>query len=871
MKKGFVFTLDILLGTSILLLSILMFGSYWSSESTFQERQYEKLSYIADDTMEAISHLKASSFIDKPTIANLVSKNVIKEADLNKTILDLIASFWYAGNRSIALNISKEVMERITLDFCIGLYLENESIYSSCSLSERNTAVSARIETGYMVGKPTQGYLARAFLTSIKSKTESAYAYFGGFVGEGNITRIITLPIIEVVNEAYIEFNAGNNFSLYINNQDSGFYTKSSGDGNMTADTWNINYSYLDNFNSGDNIININFTGNGSYIGGGYLRVSYNTSEMITDKPNSRYYFPGIHGLINLYSSFYVQGNISSMNASLHYLNNIENATLLFTIGNATVYKSNASGEQTVFLNNTEINSSLALTGLDYEHLSEETIPIRFGLEPGSPLFIKQGQADVILITDLSGSMNWKMNSSDDGNVISDCGDPEINSSNTSRISLARCLDKEFINIIMNVTGNRMGLVGFNSDAYVYTPDLGSTREELITHIDGYPEEPSGGTCICCAINRAYNILNTYSNSSREKYIIVMSDGIPSACCGCADWFLFFCISCNSTGTSTASQFTDCFGSASDCTGNSCNGAMQNANYSSCRVHNDLDAVVHSIGFGPVASCPNANWTLRSIASCGEGLYYASADSEELREIYRRIAENIVIRYKAQVITIDGNISAGNILYPDSYIGFDYTPNILPYEYGEISLTRETARFRNFTGDTIDIPYKEGWFNVSEKVRIADAKITSYSSEFWTDRVYVNNPLIDWTGIYWLGDYIVDYQSLGDPYIVQIPLDYISSGNNSVRIGTGVEPSNATGGSPDNRIIYTIRVSGSVGYGDMLDSYESATADAIQRLENEISDYVEAGEGNIATETKNLKGLRWLWGPSLIKVLMWEK
>jgi hypothetical protein len=260
------------------------------------------------------------------------------------------------------------------------------------------------------------------------------------------------------------------------------------------------------------------------------------------------------------------------------------------------------------------------------------------------------------------------------------------------------------------------------------------------------------------------------------------------------------------------------------------------------------------------------------IANCGNGDYYASDNATELQDIYRGIAEDIVeITYQTQIINVSGDVTSNNILYPDSYIEFEYNPLVIPYEYGEIEVSYESDRLGDMSSYSVDVPYKEGWFNVSQNIKVVDAKITSYSSDYWTDRLYVKNATTaNWTRVYWLEDYGSDYGRLGDPYIVQIPVNKLSSGNNSVRIGTGLKPQNATGGSPDNRVIYTARVSGKVGYGDVFNTSQEAVDDAVQRLVGEIQDYVNITENDIYVEGHTLGGIRWLWGPSLVKVIVWE-
>jgi ribosomal protein S19 len=871
MKRGFIFTIDAMIALGILVI-IVITTSFVKFETILPEKEYEKLNYVADDTMDLLSYLRVEEVQDKPTIRRLVEEGILTERDLEKSVLDLIASFWYKGNETIAWNITEEVVGELLEDFCFNLTVDTETIYSSCSTPANDTVVSTRIESGYEPGLPTYGYIARAYLTSIRGKKESAYVYFGGYVGEGNITRMIELPSFDRIVEAYMELGVNSNFTLYINGNYSGFYANgTAGGGNMSADKWVVcnetfNPSYCSNFTAGVNTIQFNFTGNRSFIGGGYFKVVYDTSQLAPEEDvgTERYWFPGIHGFINLYSSFYVPGDLESMFIYLHYKNNY---TTYLTIGNVTVFEENSTEEQTVEITNSTLSSMLNYTGL-----SRKTIPIRFGTRAFAAQML--GNADVILITDLSGSMDWRLDSEATG-IERECDDPDLYDPSTKRISLAKCLDKEFIEIILNASGNRVGLVGFYGDAdppykgRTITHNLSTDRTSLYDHVDNYFIQD--GTCICCGINRAYNILNEQSNASRRKFIVVMSDGIPTHQCGSMG-----VDECQGTRDGSPGNeglwlgsAADCYGGADDCDTVDCLCAMENANWSSCRARQDLNATVYSIGFGPVATCWSANWTLRAIADCGDGSYYASSNATELKEIYRTIAQRIAeVSYAAQMVEIRGDVALDSILYPDSFIEFNFTPTMIPSEYGEISLTKETERF----GGDVDVPYKESWFNVSEDVRVVEARVTSYSSQYWTDRLRINSSATgNWTRVYWLGDYGSDYQTLGDPYIAQIPANLIGVGNNSIRIGTGISPENATGGSPDDRVIYTIRFEGSVGYGNVFNSSQDAVNDAVNRLLEKVSSFVDVGIENIVTQNETVGGIRWLWGPSLLKIIVWER
>jgi hypothetical protein len=210
--------------------------------------------------------------------------------------------------------------------------------------------------------------------------------------------------------------------------------------------------------------------------------------------------------------------------------------------------------------------------------------------------------------------------------------------------------------------------------------------------------------------------------------------------------------------------------------------------------------------------------TMQDIACCDNcSHFFTSENSEELVEIYRNIARDMLrVSYQAQAVEVSGNVSFNNTLYPDSYIEYVYRPVTKPLSYGEITLNFETQRLGDMSGNSTitdnSTGTKTGWFSIQNDTDILDAKMTSYSSSYWTDRLWVNSsntPNRNWTRIYWLGNFSSQYSELGDPYVINMPVNLLKAGgNNSVKIGVGLNTLNGSGGSPDDRIIYTIGIHG---------------------------------------------------------------
>jgi hypothetical protein len=208
-----------------------------------------------------------------------------------------------------------------------------------------------------------------------------------------------------------------------------------------------------------------------------------------------------------------------------------------------------------------------------------------------------------------------------------------------------------------------------------------------------------------------------------------------------------------------------------------------NANYSSCRASKELNATVHTIGFGPISTCSFATRTLQSIATCGNGSFYASSNATTLQQIYASLAASIVqLTYVEQNTQIIGNITS--TLYPDSFIEINYTKTTQPY--GLII--------------TIETPFTDAYsasFTRPQNTTSVEGQIVSYSGTRWTNIATMNN-----NTIYNISKYGSNYQKIGDPYVIGIKSSLINT-SNSVWLNTGTGPTNISSGSIKNKVIHT--------------------------------------------------------------------
>lgn len=809
-KKGYYFTLDALLASIILVGGLLLISQHLGNEPPS-----EGIEYLSTDVLAVLSELKMDELNSTYVTNNLNGSNI---TDLNLSVIEQIGSYWAANETNLSQNLSNYVLQYLFPNNTgMRLVIEGDILFEKPLTTTNNLMVGERMITGIMKGAPITGATSSAYLRKIDDKRTSSYAYFGGFVGQGNISVFLKGIPDDVtpadITRMILEVDAGEAFTLTINGNPCDTLIPTGN--NMSPDVWNITYCNS-SITTGTNTISVNFSGeiNYSYVAGGYLRVDYKTDELQQNisAGTKRYSFPGIEGVANLYDAFYIPGTLTNMSIYLHFeVVGSGNTSTYLTLGSTYVYHDNATGENQIYLNDSALLQFPI--NLNYDAISNKTIPLRFASYNETYINIMGTNADVVLITDLSGSMKFRMNTwvyPPGGNAIPGCKESDITDPTSRRLGVAACFDSEVNAIIMNSSlannTNRLWLVDFATDANpFYSPNLALLTEPNIENeiSDRYKtksgQEIKGWTCLCCAINQAYQILQNYSNENRTKSVIVMTDGVPTECCGgywdSGTW------KCNETSIGTSSAwplfhifpFTSCFGDEAECNGNDCDGPINNSINSAKRLHDDLNATVYAVGFGPLENCDNANYTVHKIAEEGNGSVLVSSNASLLREFYHNVSKDIMARLAqtSQLVVVEGNVTPSN-LYNDSYIEFIYNPAVSPPLPNEISVLVQTDPFGSCT-PTVVIP---------PGIRVADSKVVSYSEYHWTDILTV-----DGTTVFNLSDFSSNYVRLGDPYEVQVPAYLLTNGSHTLRIETGDAPiTNRTGCSKNNTLIYTALV-----------------------------------------------------------------
>lgn len=505
-KKAVYFTIDAIIGVTIILFSLALISTF-----SVTQREEANVQFLSSDLVKVFTHLKVNDLNNNFTKTLIANGSITR---LNNSVFEQLGEFWAEGNDDIAQQFIANISDELIADvFGFSILLDGEVMYTNNKQLNNLLISSRKIISGIAKDRPVEGFTSRAFLKSIKEKKFTTYAYYGGFVGQGNITVFIDdIPSGVSILDMELELDAGSLFNFFVNgNPCLGPYTPSGG--TMTADKWNITSCQGSLALGSQNNFTVEFPGAivNSFIGGGFVKVTYLTDQFIpfNGDNTSTTWLPEIRGIINLFSSFYVPGTLDDLEVYLHYFAISTNATntLFISIANQTVARfPNSTGEGNVTLTNINLTPLL-----NYAQLGEKTVPIRIGFENVSFFSIFEGNADVGLITDVSGSMDDAMNSTATG-TLRNCEDVDFTQPTTRRISVAKCLDKEFAADIVNISGNKVGLVSFNSDTVsgdtVYpTTSLGTINTTVGTSIPLTGYTAGGGTCICCGIESAKDIL----------------------------------------------------------------------------------------------------------------------------------------------------------------------------------------------------------------------------------------------------------------------------------------------------------------------------------------------------------------------------
>lgn len=892
-KRGFFFSTDALLA-----LFLVVLGIYLVSTMYINDTPGDNVSFASEDAMSVLSSTKVKD-LNNSYVNKLANNGTI---DNNSNIVEGIGALWAKGKTDMARKLAKNVTASLVPEgHGVSFVINDDVLYTNNLTKGEELASYKSLVTGYGEDKPLNGTSARVYLSSIGEHKREAFTYFGGYIGQGNVTHSIELPTDfsgENFIDASIKAEIPGDFHLFINNIScGGLYDGSEGE----VQEWDLD-SCSSSFQPGGNRVKFVFDSelNQSYISGGFINVQFYTDTIKDSDTNiTRYNFPEIEGLINIYDSLSAQGLITNININVTFYNEYDT---FLTIGNETIFY--APGK----------NKTQNIQ-LDKDVMYPPTqVPLRMGVTNLSNVtVVKDGKpSDSVLVTDVSGSMDtcgieseeevtycsyeyqyWYWWLYTECEYPGSCNANECNESTTDTrnhdvyttnetvckatfLEIAKNASNGFVDYVLDDSlEHRIGLVDYSDNADSYM-DLTNAREVLHNEIDDY--EADGNTCTCCAINRGRMLVE---DSDNHRFIVLLSDGEPNL--GCAD-----------TDTTDGSTAYD---------------AEQTAYDAADRVCNE-NITLFTVGFGDQMS-DEGREIMKNLA-CNESDYYNATDVEDLSRIYEQISQEILLQanYSAQTLDVVGNYTTTEI-YEDSYVEMEYIPYSEEKDYGTVPMDFVVSDF----GDSPD--NCDAQVFIPENIDVEDAYVASFSGNLWNKKLSVNDEYV-----YNLDKYNANYSTLGDPFQLQVPAKKLEEGQiNNFSLNVGDEVNN-TNCSKNNSFIYTGKVdilNASAPYSEVLpkadgctwhvenykrettnltvpsdygggnhcyytnsshgsayynqnDSYDVATYNLLAHLDSNNNGrvFIDLKEDDLSINVKTIEHIPYLWGPAVAEVRIWK-
>lgn len=387
-KKSVFFTIDALLASGIIILSIVLISKFY-----YSEQQTANVNYASRDLINVFSALTVSQ-INNAYVQNLTASGII--TNTNNTLIEQIGEFWSEESPELAANFTRNITEGvIPSNYGFSVLVNDEVIYSRSLPLTRSLVSSKKIISGIAKAKPTEGYTSRAYLSRISSKTNTKY-YASDIIApcyksagdssnadKASIEYTIDLPAdANVTNATWILVPAiaSTKVGAYINNNlvFSGI-PSSSGITNAQG-----------NFTGGANKIRYNQTVTSSGgcpgdDGTSHLILTYKTKQLQTldNKTNFPLAVVYADGRISDYEKpiFAPNTAIGKMNISLNL--NASSVNLSFRLNARKVSFGNKSViNKKVEWTDTEIRNNLTANNISYNALSDTFFYFIFDFKP---------------------------------------------------------------------------------------------------------------------------------------------------------------------------------------------------------------------------------------------------------------------------------------------------------------------------------------------------------------------------------------------------------------------------------------------------------------------------------------------------------
>lgn len=225
MKKGFLLSIDAMIAISVLLL-LATFLAGISFTYSYPELKYQRLYLAGKDLMMVMEKIKIQDLQELQTVQECLNKSILEQDDMNKTLLEIMGAFWATGNQTYqdyARNLTEEALGQTLPDkFNYEILIGGTSIYRK---GNNNASFLSRLSTivsGYELGKPVSGWVARAWATKIKKNTTKVFTFHpegaARWGGDMELWKYFKLNASQIINATfYVSIHYSALHSLTIN------------------------------------------------------------------------------------------------------------------------------------------------------------------------------------------------------------------------------------------------------------------------------------------------------------------------------------------------------------------------------------------------------------------------------------------------------------------------------------------------------------------------------------------------------------------------------------------------------------------------------------------------------------------------------
>ncbi len=181
LKKGFFFTIDSMLGASIIIMGLLLINSFYIVEPS-----HTSIGYTSQDLINALSTLRINE-VNNPYVGELISTGEITNND--SSILEQIGEFWALDKIDKAGNLTKEFTDDfVDENLGFGFYIGGEEIYFRDNSQNGISITSKKMISGIQRYRTREGFTARAIATKVTKNTTEVFMINpkGSSHGQGN-------------------------------------------------------------------------------------------------------------------------------------------------------------------------------------------------------------------------------------------------------------------------------------------------------------------------------------------------------------------------------------------------------------------------------------------------------------------------------------------------------------------------------------------------------------------------------------------------------------------------------------------------------------------------------------------------------------